>query len=137
MDGAGKEIRRRRHLESNGLGDLRYGAVEREENSMKKIGIISLSLAALLIVLVAGTVWAGQSTHYAIDWQVLSGGGAPASDDTISLNGSLGQTAIGPSTSDSFKLGAGYWLEQAGGTLYLPIIVKNYPEGEHAASPCF
>ncbi len=104
---------------------------------MKKTHIAALGLAALLICLVAGTVWAGQSAHYAINWQVLSGGGAPASAGTISLNGSLGQTAIGPSTSTSFKLGAGYWLEQVGSTLYLPIIVKNYPEGEHAASPCF
>jgi len=93
---------------------------------MKKTHIAALGLAALLICLVAGTAWAGQSAHYAINWQVLSGGGAPAtSAGGVSLNGSLGQTAIGPSASTSFKLGAGYWLEQAAGPVYLPIIFKN------------
>jgi len=95
---------------------------------MKKTHIAALGLAALLICLMAGTVWAGQSAHYAINWQVLSGGGAPASAGTISLNGSLGQTAIGPSTSTHYALGAGYWIEKGAGTyeVYLPIIVRNH-----------
>ena len=94
---------------------------------MKKTHIAALSLAALLICLVAGTAWAGQSAHYAINWQVLSGGGAPAvSAGGVSLNGSLGQTAIGPSASTSFKLGAGYWLEAGTTPVYLPIVFKNF-----------
>jgi hypothetical protein len=98
---------------------------------MKKIGIVSLSLAALLVVLVAGAAGAGQSASYAVDWQVLSGGGAPASAGGVSLNGSLGQTAIGPSASTGYSLGAGYWFEQVAAgpgnsRIYLPIVLKNF-----------
>ncbi len=90
---------------------------------MKKTHVAALSLAALLICLVAGTVWAGQSTHYAIDWQVLSGGGAPAtSAGGVSLNGSLGQTAIGHSSSASYSVDAGYWLKATGQKVFLPVI---------------
>jgi hypothetical protein len=97
---------------------------------MKKTRIAALSLAVLLIFLLAGVAGAGRSAHYAIDWQVLSGGGAPASAGTVSLNASLGQTAIGPSSSASYGLSAGYWLERgalAPGSrrLYLPLIFKN------------
>jgi hypothetical protein len=111
------------------LGHL-CDTIAAKENSMKKTGIAALGLSALLICLVAGTAWAGQSAHYAINWQVLSGGGAPASAGTISLNGSLGQTAIGPSTSTSFNLGSGYWFEVVSGEpgtheVYLPIILRN------------
>jgi len=98
---------------------------------MKKTHMVALGLAALLVVLVAGVAGAGQSASYAVNWQVLSGGGAPASAGTVSLNATLGQTAIGPSTSTSYKLGAGYWFENMGGQapgdklLYLPIIRKG------------
>jgi hypothetical protein len=98
---------------------------------MKKTHLAALSLAALLVVLVAGVAGAGQSASYAVNWQVLSGGGAPASAGSVSLNATLGQTAIGPSTSTNYQLGAGYWFENMGGlapggaTLYLPIIVKG------------
>ncbi len=92
--------------------------------------IVAFGLAALFIFLVAGTAGAGRSAHYAIDWQVLSGGGAPASAGNVSLNGSLGQTAIGPSTSTNYRLGAGYWFEMvpaAPGSrrIYLPVVFKN------------
>jgi hypothetical protein len=97
---------------------------------MKKPKIAAFGLAALLIFLVAGTAWAGRSAHYAIDWQVLSGGGAPASIGNVSLNGSLGQTAIGPSASTSYNLDAGYWFERVAAIpgsrqFYLPLVVKN------------
>jgi len=96
---------------------------------MRKAPIVAFGLAALLILLLTGVAGAGRSAHYAVDWQVLSGGGAPANAGNISLNGSLGQTAIGPSTSTSYRLGAGYWFEKTTAPnsrrIYLPLIFKT------------
>lgn len=85
----------------------------------------------LLIFLLAGVVWAGSSAHYAVDWQVMSGGGAPAASGSgeVTLNGSVGQTAIGPSVGGDYKLGAGYWYsaeQEEGGGVYLPLILRSH-----------
>jgi hypothetical protein len=83
-------------------------------------------LVALLLFLLAGAAWAGSSANYAVDWSVLSGGGAPASGGAVALNGTLGQTSIGPSTSAQVDLSAGYWygLGKEDNWIYLPIIVQ-------------
>ena len=82
---------------------------------------------ALVVVLLVGVGWAGASAGPAIDWEVLSGGGAPASAGQVTLNGSLGQTAIGPSTGGELSLGAGFWYGLGGGPyrVYLPITLKS------------
>ncbi len=76
---------------------------------MSKTKIVAVCLAVLLLILVTGVAGAGSSASYAINWQVLSGGGAPASGGNVSLNATLGQTAIGPSSGGNINLGAGYW----------------------------
>ena len=86
-------------------------------------------LVALLLFLVAGAVWAGSSANYAVDWSVLSGGGAPAesSSGLVALNGSLGQTAIGASAAVHGSLGGGFWygLGARRYIIYLPIVVRD------------
>ena len=97
---------------------------------MNKARMAVLGLGALLIFLLAGIAWAGSSANYAIDWQVMSGGGAPSDSgsENVTLNGSLGQTAIVPSAGGDYDLGAGYWYGTAGGgqPVYLPIILKGF-----------
>ena len=69
------------------------------------------SLVVLSVLLLGGVVRAGSSDSYAVEWWVMSGGGAPAvsGSGNVALNGSLGQTAIGPSAGGDATLGAGYW----------------------------
>lgn len=99
---------------------------------MIKTRIALASLIVLLLFLLAGVAWAGSSANYAVEWWVKSGGGAPATSGSgnIALNGSLGQTAIGDSTSagSDYTLGAGYWYGTAVEGLrpvYLPIILRG------------
>jgi hypothetical protein len=101
---------------------------------MKRIRMIPLGLGVLLIFLLVGVAWAGSSDNYAIDWQVMSGGGASASSPGwVTLNGSLGQTAIGPLANgdESVKLGAGYWSSVVSGEppltqfIFLPVVVRD------------
>lgn len=50
-----------------------------------------------------------------IKWQVLSGGGQRGTSTNYVVSGSLGQTAIGPGTSTSFKVNHGFWQSFSGG----------------------
>lgn len=69
-----------------------------------------LSATALLCgLVVAGVAWAMSSASYAINWDVIGGGGGPLSSASYTINSTVGQAAIGPSDSTSYGLGAGYW----------------------------
>jgi hypothetical protein len=94
-----------------------------------RVGLAALSLLLLAGLAAAGIAWAGSPDGIAVDWSVLSGGGAPAesSSDSVTLNGSLGQTAIGWSDAAYGSLGAGFWygLGTKAYTVYLPVVVRK------------
>jgi hypothetical protein len=102
---------------------------------MTRTHVIRLSLAAVSLLLLAGLAlvgmaWAGSSTTYTVDWQVLSGGGAPALSGSghVALSGTLGQTAVGDSLGDGVTLGAGFGYGAGRGaySIYLPLVLRNY-----------
>jgi hypothetical protein len=70
---------------------------------------LTTGLAALLaLLLVVGGVGALGSGP-AVDWWVISGGGAPSSGGNVALNDTLGQPVIGPASGGNVTLHAGYW----------------------------
>ena len=70
---------------------------------------LTTGLAALLaLLLVVGGVGALGSGP-AVDWWVISGGGAPSSGWNVALNDTLGQPVIGPASGGNVTLHAGYW----------------------------
>ena len=101
---------------------------------MMKSRIALVCLAALLVFLIAGGAWAGSSANFAVVWQVLGGGGAPAesASGSVDLNGTLGQSVIGPSSSSTASLEAGYWygigkdFNWASLPIYLPVVIQNH-----------
>jgi hypothetical protein len=70
------------------------------------------------------------SANYAIDWDVMGGGGGSISSTSYAMNSTIGQTAIGPADSTNHDLGAGYWygvIIQIGPLeIYLPLTLKNF-----------
>lgn len=90
------------------------------------VGLLALSL--LLLMLLAGIAWAGTSDGTAVNWHVLSSGGAPAAGGSVMLNGTLGQTATGSLSGPSAALGAGFWYGLGEGVyeIYLPVVLRNY-----------
>jgi hypothetical protein len=80
---------------------------------MKTSWLAALGLALLLIASVTGLALAAPQAEQAITWQVLSAGGAPASGGAVTLNGSLGQTAVTMSASADYSVGTGYWSSSA------------------------
>jgi hypothetical protein len=93
-----------------------------------RVGLAALSLLLLAGLAMASIVWAGSSANYAVDWSVMSGGGAPVAGGAVTLNGTLGQTAIGPSAATHGSLGAGFWYGLGAGIyeVYLPLVLRNY-----------
>jgi len=89
---------------------------------------ILLGLLILILLLLIGVVVAAAQIQYSINWQVLSAGGAPATSASghVSMNGTVGQTAIGPSSSNQTTLWAGFWhsLKQALINSFMPIVLR-------------
>ena len=96
---------------------------------MSRTRLVPITLLVLLLLLLASGALAASSAHYSIDWQVLSAGGAPAASNSghFTINGSLGQTAIGPSSGSHVSLWAGFWynIKQAVMDFFLPIILRS------------
>jgi len=90
-------------------------------------------VALLCCLLLTGVAWAMSSASYAINWDVIGGGGGPISSASYAMNSTAGQAAIGFKTSSNYKLSSGYWYGVAapapppGYRIYLPIVLKNYP----------
>ena len=95
---------------------------------MRKSRLVLSIVLVLLLLLVAGGVLASSSQMYSIDRQVLSAGGAPAASSSghVSMNGTLGQTAIGVSSTGQTTLWAGFWqrVQQVMSDIFLPIIMR-------------
>jgi hypothetical protein len=85
-----------------------------------------LLLGAAAVVRIARAAWVSDIPGI-FRW-VLSAGGGPASDGTVTLNASLGQPVVGPSSAGNIGLNAGYWVAvpviETRTMIYLPVINK-------------
>jgi hypothetical protein len=84
-------------------------------------------LAVLLCILLTGSALAMSSTNYRLDWftPLTSGGGGAASSTNYAVNLTVGQTAIGPSSSTNYQVGLGYWYGAAAQyKIFLPIVLR-------------
>ena len=87
----------------------------------------TILLTLLLLLLLVHGVQAMSSTNFALDWftPLTSGGGGPASSTHYAANFTIGQTAIGASSSTNYGTGLGYWygiFQQF--RIRLPLIIK-------------
>ena len=96
---------------------------------MKISWLAAFGLALLLMASVTGLALAAPPFDHAIPWQVIAAGGAPASGGAITLNGTLGQTAVAVSASTGVSVGSGYWSAgdvivnpTLGESIYLPAV---------------
>ena len=89
---------------------------------------VTVLLALTAILLLAGNALAISSTNYRLDWftPMTGGGGAPASSASYAVNFTVGQTAIGVSSSANYGVGLGYWYGAAAQfRIFLPAVLKN------------
>jgi hypothetical protein len=92
--------------------------------------ILSYVLITVLFLAGVGLVAQAADGPPTIPWGVFSSGGASVSSASYSLEGSLGQTAIGSSTSANHGIDSGFWyadLQAQTPTeqkVYLPLVVR-------------
>ena len=89
---------------------------------------VTVLLALTAILLLAGSALAMSSTNYRLDWftPMTGGGGAPASSASYAVNLTVGQTAIGATSSANYGAGLGYWYGAAAQfRIFLPVVLKN------------
>jgi hypothetical protein len=94
---------------------------------MKRIA--TLLLLSTLLVSVSSAL-AMSSTHYRLDWftPLTSGGGGGMASASYAANLTVGQTAIGETSSASFGTGLGFWYGMLDWfKVYLPLVLRNYP----------
>lgn len=92
----------------------------------RSTALLALLLCGLLLAPVARAN--APAASYTVDWHVIGGGaGPPMSNDTYSLNSTLGQTAIGWS-ENGHGLGSGFWYgEQGPREVFLPLVLRDAP----------
>ena len=86
---------------------------------------LCLLLALLICLSIAHSAWAMASSNYRLNWftPLTSSGGGPAASANYQANFTIGQAAIGVSTSVAGgALTLGYW--QAPERLYLPTVQR-------------
>jgi len=91
---------------------------------MRKKQWVSLVLVCLLVMLLAGSAQAMESTNYRLDWFVpLTGGGGAAASTHYAADFTVGQAISGAGVQ--YNSGLGYWY----GTFlewlrYLPLVLR-------------
>ncbi len=91
-----------------------------------KIKIAACTIMFLLLLVLVSDALAMSSTNYTLNWFLpLNGsGGSQMSSTNYKVDVTLGQTAIGISTSANYGVGLGYWYGMIGSSTYLPLIMK-------------
>jgi hypothetical protein len=92
-----------------------------------KTRLVATIGALVILCLMAGGALAMSSAEYRLDWftPLTSGGGGAASSTNYAVNLTVGQAAIGGSSSANYVAGLGYWYGfELQFPLYLPIVVK-------------
>jgi len=79
-------------------------------------------LAILLIAALGVDAALAQGGGPAVSWWVISGGGAPSSGGNVTLNDTLGQPVVGPSSGGDVALRAGYWASCVAAAAVAPVI---------------
>jgi len=89
-----------------------------------RIAVTCLAVAAALLL--GGVALAGSMPFPTLPWHVVSGGGALAAADGVTLDGSIGQAIVGWSSASGITLHAGYWqlLAGRGPTAFLPLVLR-------------
>jgi hypothetical protein len=85
-------------------------------------------LAGGILLALASIAFAQVSSNYDLSWHGIGGGIGQMESTGHSLQGTLGQTATEPMTSDRHTLCNGFWCEGTGEfEVYLPLVLRDLP----------
>ncbi len=93
----------------------------------KKRVMIGLVLLILMGVF-ALTGFARAAGTPTIEWWAIGGGGGSSQSGSLALDGTIGQTVVGGSSSNDIELCSGFWGcsgVPTSAAIYLPLVVKS------------
>lgn len=92
-----------------------------------KTKLVATVSVLFVLWLLAGSALAMSSSSYRLDWFTpLTGSGGAASSPSYAINFTVGQTAIGASSSASYGVGLGYWYGAVVQyKVFLPIVLRQ------------
>jgi len=96
---------------------------------MTKRTLIVIVGALLCGLLLAGVALAMESDNYRLDWftPLTGGGGGAASSANYAVNFTVGQSAIGASSSTNYGGCLGYWCgADVEYKIYLPLVLQDF-----------
>jgi hypothetical protein len=89
---------------------------------------VSAVLSILIMLLLSVTVTLAQGS-YDLSWHVIAGGGGQMQSASHTLMSTIGQPVVGTMQSSNHNLCSGFWCRTiAEYRIYLPLVVKNYPQ---------
>lgn len=88
---------------------------------MRKKMILALLLVLLLSLALAAVAAAQTGDGFDLSWNVIGAGGGEMSGDGYSLNGTIGQTAVGTTSNADDSAAQGFWQE------FLSIVYNRLP----------
>ena len=91
--------------------------------------ILSFVLLMALLLVITASVSASalrdlRGLNADLAWTVVGAGGGHAASASYSLDATLGQPFVGPSSGPAVTLAAGFWQDLAGYRVYLPLVIK-------------
>lgn len=89
---------------------------------------ITLPLALVALLVIAGVVLAQSGGDYDLTWNTVDGGGGTSTGGDYSLSGTIGQPDAGSASGGDYSLDGGFWvkgiLEFLDHLIHLPLIFK-------------
>ncbi|MFH1927153.1 MAG: hypothetical protein ABIK79_03115 [Chloroflexota bacterium] len=96
---------------------------------MKSMRVVTIVLMLLCCLALSGGALSARLTDYALPWYTLGGAGGQAESASYGLSATLGQTAMGVSSSTSYQARAGFWYGVAPPVpplLLLPLVLSSW-----------
>ena len=94
---------------------------------------LAIALIAILVVVFGANIALANpprqsSASYALSWDVIAGGGGEMASTNYAIKGTVGQASIGPGSSSSYAIGAGYWygLGERVFEIFLPLVSGSF-----------
>jgi hypothetical protein len=85
----------------------------------------AIPIALVAVLLLSGVVLAAGTPT--VDWWVIGSGGGSASVNGVSLDGTIGQWAVGTSSSGPYELCSGFWgCGEGTERIFLPLTLRGY-----------
>jgi hypothetical protein len=92
---------------------------------MKKRTLFTVLLSLVILLALTGRGLAQSSASYNLGWNALTNGGGTRTSMVYVIRDSLGQLAVGASSSATLQIQSGFWNGTADSQiLYLPLVIR-------------